>query len=679
MKVTRAQTGIFAAAAALALVLIFSFRRVPQATRQPAPAGGSVVGPEGAGHPTTVLSGFDYAQTSAGKPKFQVHADRTVGFAQGAGLPSTWYGLESVTLTLFGEGGEPFEVRSDRADYDPRTKAMHLKGNVVMTETSGTEVRTASVDYDPARDTLHVPGAVEMRRGGILGHAASADYRAASKELQLAGPVTAEGTAEPAAPGKAAPPFSTLRSDRAVYRRVPGEIELVGHVGGTRGADRFSSDSMRLHLTAANRIDRADAEGAVTGSVAGEPGQPPQLFLADRAALEFAPSGELERTRLTGAPARIQADAASPEAGSRRVEAPLLILDYEAGQLSRASAEGGARLDRDGLGPAGEPVHETIRSESAETSFSKGVVRKATFSEDVVATTPDGIAKAPAATFAAAENRMTFLASGNRDAEVSAPRGRVVARRIDMFSGASRLLASGSARAFLKPSSGDGRLPGFLSSSKKPTRAKADSIEFDDAAKTATFRGSAAIWQDENALFGDSIRLFDRDRTATADRNVRAVSRSAGPESGGKPPAPTTITSDAMKYEETGRLARFENHVVAHRGPQVAFGDSAESHFNAQNQIERTVLSGRVSFSDAATGRRGAGDRAEDEPLTGITTLFGEPAVAHDALGNRIAGAVLTFRKDSGSVEATAKDGQKIESTYQTKSPSHGRTRGQMH
>ncbi len=134
-----------------------------------------------------------------------------------------------------------------------------------------------------------------------------------------------------------------------------------------------------------------------------------------------------------------------------------------------------------------------------------------------------------------------------------------------------------------------------------------------------------------------------------------------------------------MKYEETGRLARFENHVVAHRGPQIALGDSAESHFNAQNQIERTIVTGHANFSDSATGRRGTGDRAEDEPLTGVTTLFGEPAVAHDALGNRIAGAVLTFRKDSGSVEATAKDGQKIESTYQTKSPPHGRTRGQMH
>ena len=280
MKVTRAQAGILAAAAALAAVLIFSFRRVPQASRQPAPAGGGLAGPEGAGHPTTVLSGFDYAQTSAGKPKFQVHADRTVGFAQGAGLPSTWYGLESVSLTLFGDGGEPFKVRSDRADYDPRTKAMHLKGNVVMTESSGTELRTASVDYDPARDTLHVPGPVEMRRGGIRGHAASADYLAASKELLLAGPGHGGGNRGIGCPGRDGRRSLSPRSapTGGIYRRVPGEIDLVGHVEGTRGADRFSSESMRLHLTAANRIDRATPKGPSGDRSPATPGQPPQSF-----------------------------------------------------------------------------------------------------------------------------------------------------------------------------------------------------------------------------------------------------------------------------------------------------------------------------------------------------------------------------------------------------------------
>ena len=675
MKATRAQWGILAAAAALAFALVLSFRRIPQASRQPAPAAGTVAGPEGAGHPTTVLSGFDYAQTSAGKPKFQVHAERTVGFAQGAGLPSTWYGLETVSLTLFSEEGEPFRVRSDRADYDPRTKAMHLKGNVVMTEKSGLELKTASVDYDPAADVLHVPGPVEMSRAGMRGHASSAQYDGRTKELALAGPVTAEGTAGGA--GAAPAPFSTLRSDRGIYRRLPGEIQLSGDVEGTRGADRFSSDSLRMHLTASNRVDVATAEGSVGGSISAAPGELPERVSSDRAILEFGETGELDRIRLSGKPAKIDSASAAPGTGTRSIAAPELTLGYRAGALREANASGGASMERNFRGPKGSAVRETIRSDSADASFAKdGSVESAKFSGNVAATTPDAVAHAPAAEFAAADNRMTFLAGGGHDADVTSPRGRVFAQRIDLLSGPSRLTAAGSARAFL-PASEHSTLPGFLSSSKKPTRAKADRIELDDGARTATFTGSAAIWQDADALFADTIRLFDRDRSATADRNVRAVSRSAA-AGGGRTPPPTTITGDEMKYQETARTARFDGHVVATRGPQTAEGDSAESRFNPQNQIERTVFSGRVSFSDSATGRRGTGDRAEDDAREGVTTLFGDPAVARDAGGNRIEAAVLTFRKDSGSVEAKAKDGRKIESTYQTRSPSHGQARERM-
>ncbi|MGH9443081.1 MAG: LPS export ABC transporter periplasmic protein LptC [Thermoanaerobaculia bacterium] len=678
MKLTPVQWGLLAGSSTLAAALLFSFRRVPRASRQPAVPVGSVAAPEGAGQPTTVLSGFDYAQTSAGKPKFQIHADRTVGFAQGAGLPSTWYGLETVALTLFSDEGAPFKVRSDRADYDPRTRATHLKGKVVMTDGSGMDLRTAAVDYDPARETLQAPGPVEIVRGGIRGHAASAQYDARTKELVLAGPVTAEGLGLGAAAPAAAPPFSSLRADRGTYRRTLGEIELDGHVEGTRGTDRFSSDALLMHVTSANRIDRASAEGSVEGSVAGAPGEIPRLFSAQTARLEFGPAGELQSLRLEGSPARIESAPGAVGSVSQRIDARDVSLEYAAGRLRAAKAQGDARMERISRDPKGAAVPETIRADSADASFANdGTVGSARFEGNVVGTTPDAVAHAPSARYTASENRMTFLGAGDRDAEVSAPRGKVIARRIDMISAASRLTASDSARAFLKPSSGNGSLPGFLSSSKKPTRAKAARIEFDDAAKTATLTGAAAIWQEDDALFGDTIRLFDRDRSATADGNVRAVSRSAA-SADGKAQPPTTVTADTMRYGDAARTARFAGRVVAARGFQTADGDSAECRFNSRDQLDRTVLSGRVAFSDSATGRRGTGDRAEDDPLAGVTTLYGDPAVAHDGLGNRVAAAVLTFRKDSGTVDAKAKDGQKIESIYQTKGSAPGRTRGRM-
>jgi lipopolysaccharide export system protein LptA len=618
-----------------------------------------------------VLSGFDYAQTSEARPKFQVHADRTVGFAQGAGLPSTWYGLEAVTLTLYSAEGEPFKIKSDTAEYDPRTKAMHLKSNVVMTDVSGAVLRTANVDYDPATDMLHVPGPIDMTRGLMRGHASSAAYRNQTRELSLAGPVTAEGMT-----GAAHSPFSTLRSDRGTYRRTPGEIELDGNVQGTRDADHFSADTLVLHLTPANQVDQAHARGSVAGSVVGAPDRPPENFAGDAGTLDFNAAGKLERILLSGAPATIQTPAASPEAGSRQIEARTITLDYASEVLERATAEGSARMTRDGRNSKGDPVHETIQSDSVNAAFgAAGAVDTARFAGNVVATSPDAIAHAPSALFAAASNSMTFLGDPGRDAEVSAPRGKVVARRIELFSGASRLVATDMARAYLRPSSENRGLPEFLSSSKKPTRARAERIELDDSARTAAFDGGAALWQESNSLFADHVKLFDADRSARAEGSVRTTARSAS-SSQEKNEPPTTVSSEKMRYSEATRTAHFEERVVAARGPQAAQGESADSRFNEKNQIERTVLSGHVKFSDPATGRRGSGDRAEDEPLARVTTLFGDPAVALDSAGNRISAAILTFRKDSGTVDAKAKDGQKIESVYQTRNTPNGRARG---
>ena len=665
MTPASARWAIFGASAVLTGILVFSFRRVPRASRQPAPAPAGIAAPEGAGHPTTVLSGFDYAQTSAGRPKFQVHADRTVGFAPSAGLPSTWYGLQAVLLTLYSEEGAPLKIQSDAAEYDPRTKAMHMKGNVVMRDVSGTIVRTANVDYDPVPDMLRIPGPVDMVRGRIHGHASSAVYSNRSRELELAGPVTAEGTAAPASP------FSTLRSDRGVYRRVPGEIELDGHVQGTHGSDRFSSDSLILHLASDDHVDRARATGTLEGSIAGgASGQAPEIFAADTGTLDFDAAGKLERILLNGAPAKILATPTAADPGSRQIQAAAITLDYEQDLLRHATAEGNVDMERDTRNARGEPIHETIRSDSMAAAFSSGgTVETARFEGRVVATTPDAIAHAPAAAFAAASDSMTFLAAGGVDAEVSAPRGKVVARRIELFSAGSRLVATDAARAYLRPSSENRGLPEFLSSSKKPTRAKGDRIELDNAAKTATFTGSAAIWQESSSLFADRIQLFDVDRSAAAQGHVRTIARDAASASDKLVPL-STVTSERMRYSESNRTAHFEERVVATRGPQVARGETADSRFNDKNQVEQTILTGHVKFSDPATGRKGSGDRAEDEPQAGVTTLFGDPAVALDGAGNRISAAVLTFRRNSGLVEARARDGQKIESVYQTRSSS---------
>ena len=122
-----------------------------------------------------------------------------------------------------------------------------------------------------------------------------------------------------------------------------------------------------------------------------------------------------------------------------------------------------------------------------------------------------------------------------------------------------------------------------------------------------------------------------------------------------------------MRYDEGAKTAIFEEGVVAVRGSETARGDRAECRFDADRRVERTILDGHVSFEDRATSRRGSGARAVDEPAKGTTNLAGDPAVAQDGQGNRVQGAILTFRKESGSVEVKAKEGGRIESIYQSR------------
>lgn len=665
MRPTKIQWALFAAAGALTAAILLTFERRPRATSHPAPMKVSMSAPSGAGQPTSLLSGFDFAETEAGKTKYRIHADRTVGFAQGAGLPSSWYGLEKVSMTIFTDSGEPVSVKSDRADYDPRSKAMHLSENVVLSDPAGASVRTARMNFDPRESRVVSPGAVQFSRGGMIGNASSAVYSLNSRELSLSGPVTASGLLQPGAPS------GNFSAGNAVYRRDSSEIVFGGQVRGIRGAESFTSERLTLHLSSEGKVTEAIASGAVSGVVSARtPANPAaqQFFFGNDARMVFDDQSRLTSMDLTGTPARIESPGQGAGASSRRVMAPRLQLRFSADQLSSGQTFGNTIVETDGRDSQGRAVHETATGERMEADFdSNGEISSARFDGDVRINGPQGAGRAPRARFDSGKNQTTLLGDDQQDAQILSSRGTIVARRIEVDSHASTIRATGRARAYLKPGEQNASVPKYLSSSKLPTRGKADEILLEDREKRAHLTGSAALWQGDNALFGDRLDLADSDRSARAEGRVRAVSRSG--HAAKARPSVSTITSERMHYEDTKKTAMFEGHVVATRDKQVARGDTGEARFNENDQIDRTVLSGHARFRDDATGRTGEGDRLVDEPLAGVTVLSGEPAVAEDGQGNRVRGAVLTFRKESGTVEVKAKEGEKIETVYQT----HGR------
>jgi lipopolysaccharide transport protein LptA len=658
MKLTRLQRILLILAAALAISLAATFRRVPRPARESAPSSASAQGPAGAGQPTTLLSGFDYSESSAGKTRFTVHADRTVGFAQGAGLPSTWYRLERVALTLYSENAQPLSIRSDSADYDPRTKAMNLTGHVVARDVQGTEVRSAIVQFDPNRRQLTIPGVIQFFRGAISGRAASATYGTENRVLLMAGPITASGAGPYA-------PFDTIRADAGEYRAADAKMTFTGHVQGSRSTDTLACDRVVLHLTPDDRVDSAVASGDVAGTITS--GGAHEDYSAAEARSTFGVGGKVSQVVLSGTPATIVAPA-QPTQPVRKLIAPRILLGFADGRLSTADAQGRPRLERTVPGNSGEPFDESITSDTAHAVIAPdGALSTAQFDGEVVGVTSEGRSRSPSALYSADTDVTVLSAIGEQDAELDAARGKVVARKIEIDGKSGVITATGEARAFLRPGSGNASMPSFVASSKQPTRGKARRIVLDDRRRTATFTGDAALWQEENALLADAIELRDADKTARAEGHVRLSGRSAAARAASV--EKTSVTASKMHYDDMAKTAVFEDSVIATRDAQTAKGDRAEVRFDSDNRVERTVLDGHVTFEDRATGRHGAGTRVVDEPKAGVTNLAGDPAVAHDGQGSRVEGAVLTFRKESGSVEVKAKAGGRIESIYQT----HGR------
>ena len=659
MKTTRLQRILLAAAAALALVLAATFRRVPRPPREAPPSAAATEGPAGVGQPTTLLSGFDYSETIAGRTRFSVHADRTVGFAAGAGLPSTWYGLERVVLTIFSPKGEPLTVRSDAADYDPRTRAMHLKGTVVATDRQGTAVRAALVRFDPEQNVLAIPGPLEFSRGALSGRAASGSYGTQRRVLTLTGPVTAAG-----APGAA---FDSLAADGAEYRVDDARVTFSGSVRAARGGDSLACDTLAVNLAADGRVESAVASGNASGTFAS--GAARGTWKAAEGRSTFDAQGALAAVALTGRPALV---TAPPSAGQpeRRLLAPAIALAFRGGRAVSADARGGVRLERTVAGANGAPLLEWIAGDTARAQFgADGALAAARFDGHVAGSTAQGSAKSPAASYSAATGLTSFFGSASEDAELLSARGRVLGRQVDLDERRNAVTAAGDARAILLPGPGRTSAPSFTASSKAPTRARADRIVLDDRARTAELTGSAALWQEDDSLMADRIVLRDADRTADAAGSVRVAGRTAKADAGARGEERIAVSAKTMHWSDAQHTAVFEGDVAARRGAQTAHGRRGECRMDAGGRVERTVLEGDVTFEDRATGRRGSGTRAVDDPKSGVTNLAGEPAVAQDAQGNRVQGAVLTFRKESGSVEVKAKEGGRVESVYQT----HGR------
>jgi LPS export ABC transporter protein LptC len=655
LKIRRLDLVVLACGVLFAAVLVFSFRpgRRP-ASGKGAGADGLASSERTRGQATTLLDGFDFTESVAGKPLMRIKADRTIGYGPGAGLPPDLYVGEKVTLTVYPDDGAPVTVHSDRGEYDERTREAKLSGNVRWSDEQESLAETEEIFFHPSRHLLEAPRPVHFTRGSIDLTAPSARYDLTEKALRFAGPIEGAGS------GTDSGGLSKLTARQGQFRREVGVLELENVDGASKTGDRYAADRLTIKTgSSGGRTEWARGTGSVRGILAPQPSAAgperagvERQYSGEESMLTFDAKGKPRTLSLTGAPALLW------EAG-RRLTAPQISVLFEDGRAASASASGGVRVE-------GEGGH--AEAETGTLGFSKDGQAQNVVLEGSVKVLSDGRA-GDAARAIELDARGLWLLTGDaaHAARVTSGSSRLSADRIELDRPRQQVRGEGRARAVLgaDPQKNQ-RTVTFVGDPDRPSFGKADRIVLDETTHVATLSGSASLWQDDSSLFADDITLSDADKTVNAVQNVRAV---LAPERSARSAerAASTVTARRLVYRDTDRSGRFEGGVTVTRGGGWrATGGESTAWLGKDRGVDCMEISGDVDLADRAAGRTARSEKAVDYPKQGKTVLWGAPARVTDAGGNQVAGAILTIFDRGRSVEITAPEGGKTETIHRT-------------
>jgi lipopolysaccharide export system protein LptA len=654
VRVRRLDLVVLACGVLFAAVLVFSFspgRRPASGRRGGAEALDS--SERTRGQATTLLDGFDFTESVAGRPLLRIKADRTIGYGPGAGLAPDLYAGEKVTLTVYPDDGAPVTVHSDRGEYDERTREARLWGNVRWSDEQASLAETDEVLFHPSRHILEAPHTVHFTRGSIDLTAPSARYDLREKAVLFPGPIEGAGG------GTDSGGLSKLTARQGVFRREAGVLELENVDAQSKSGDRYAADRLTIKTgSPGGRTEWARGTGNVRGILAATPAAGAESagierqYSGEESMLTFDAAGKPRTLSFTGTPALLSEPA-------RRLTAPQISVIFEDGRATSAGASGGVRVE-------GESGH--AEAENGTLGFSRQGEAQNVSLEGSVKVNADG-RTGDAARAVELEGRGLWLLTGDaaHSARVASGASRLSADRIEIDRPRQQVRGEGRARAVLgADAQKNQRTVTFVGDPNRPSYAKADRIALDDASHLATLSGAASLWQDDSSLFAESITLSDVDKTVNAVQSVRAVLAPSRGSKGTEREA-STVSARRLLYRDTDRSGRFEGGVTVTRGAGWrATGGESTAWLGKDRGVDCMEISGDVDLADRAAGRTARAEKAVDYPKQGKTLLWGTPARVIDASGNQVAGAILTIFDRGRSVEITAPEGGKTETIHRT-------------
>jgi lipopolysaccharide export system protein LptA len=265
---------------------------------------------------------------------------------------------------------------------------------------------------------------------------------------------------------------------------------------------------------------------------------------------------------------------------------------------------------------------------------------------------------APHGTLRGAEKTAVFSGDDAHLVSYQDAQGTLTAVNVAYDRGADRVDASGRVHAMY---GGEKRLELLGGNSNQPLYSESATLRLEKPIQHLTLTGAVRAWQGENVLRSASLELNDLARTLRAEGDVHAFFRRKQAAPGAPAPKGGTDTVNAtgkvLTYREADRFVRIEGDANVVSGIWIISSDATDIRLAPDRTVEYAEARGTVRLEDRELHRRGEGKKATWRPATDLVTLDGEPAVAVDGKGNRLTGAVLTFRQGRQRVDVENSEG----------------------
>ncbi len=623
------------------LVGLYYFGRAGKTT---VPVAEEPTDPEVKGKETKAVGkGFDYMVTHGDLPAFRIRGEK-VRSDQDDNVE-----LEQVSLGLFRDNQQTYEVFGESATYNRESRAASITGLVRVTGPNGMELHAQRLELSPGGQTLKSTGPVSFRMADTYqGDSSELEADLATDTLSLRGGVAL--STDPSAPTQ-----MSLESQRLEFDRPNGVARIEGGVTLKRGLDVLSAVRFIVQLESDGKTPKQiDARGDITGEIHGIAPDSAAVtatvsrISGDRLKLTFVPESRdpsgIELEGPPGGTARLESFDEGSIDTARRLVAPLFTGQFANGLLSSAQAMNGVVVEE----PDGHGSLRRATARRADAAFQDGKLSNVTLEGDVVLVEPRVRANGDRAYYDMAAKRAELF---GKDARATSERGDLQAPHIVYNQATGILKADGGVKGLVRQERGSGMAGTPLARGEGPIRVESAEATWQDSPRTFFFRGNVRAWRGSNLLAAEQLQGDEDAGVLTAGGNVKTV-WVPEPKTGAdaKSTAPIEVNANTLVYHREQHVATYSGDVRVRQESRTLTCDEARIELDADNRAKVMNCTGNVKMDDPAENRRATAATAKYDVDAKNLTMEGNPVELTDPIRGKASGRRLIYDVSKGTM-----------------------------